>query len=159
MKSGVRRKAGYRASAFHQGRGSLARAPLGESHFRPLRPFRPLCPLFDESPKIQLPNLGSSVEMPRTHSQTFQDASLPPQPHGPPNLHGGRLEPKDYPAKTYAGRRLKGQKFLCILSRIYEGDGNSIHPAGRAQGFRALGRAQGFRAPGERRSLRNLLSF
>ena len=31
-----------------------------------------------------------------------------------------------------------------------EVDGNGTHPAGRAQGFRALG---------ERRSLRNLLSF
>ena len=45
-------KASYGASAFH---------PLGESHFRPLRPFRPLCPPFDESPKIQLPNLGLSI--------------------------------------------------------------------------------------------------
>ena len=36
------------------------------------------------------------------------------------------------------------------MDEVDEVDGNSIHPAGRAQGFCA---------PGERRSPRNLLSF
>ena len=52
QESGVRRKAGYGASAFHQGRGSLARAqgrgslaraPLGECYFRPLHRFCSRC--------------------------------------------------------------------------------------------------------------------